>query len=258
MTSTKALAIADSYTITKNVVHGSPPLVMPSAPFESLGKIEFTMNHNSFFIDINSLYSYYIVFLKTVYRILTMSVDYVATATAAAAVGGVLWGVYQYAKRRITARQQVLFEVIKEFNESDQIKIAKDILGYGNVRKENKKPNWKQPDSYYNKTHLDQILRIIPAATEVEQGEKDIRDSFDSLIVFLGKIGYLLMVGAITRDETLYFRYYIQKIQADPNVRKYAKDYEFPLYRILLDELKKSHRLSKFHKYEKEIPIKLI
>jgi hypothetical protein len=38
MLSTKALAIADSHITTKNVVHGSPP-VMPSAPFESMSII---------------------------------------------------------------------------------------------------------------------------------------------------------------------------------------------------------------------------
>jgi hypothetical protein len=199
------------------------------------------------------LVSYHAVFLKLIYRISTMSLDYVATATAAAALGGVLWGVYEYSKARITARQQVLFEVIKEFNQSDQMKIAKDILGYGNVRKENKKKNWEQPDSYYSKDHLAQILRYIPPGTpgtEVEQGEKDIRDSFDALIVFLGKIGYLLMVGAITQDETVYFRYYMQKIQDDPNVREYTEKYDFPLYMILLDKLRKSRRFSKFRKYE--------
>jgi hypothetical protein len=181
-----------------------------------------------------------------------MSVDYVATATAAAALGGVLWGVYQYSKARITARQQVLFEAIKDFNESKQMKIAKDILGYGNVRKENRKDGWEHPDTYYTKDNLAQILRILPPGTEVEKGEKDIRDSFDALIVFLGKIGYLLMVGAITQDETLYFRYYIQKIQNDRNVKEYAEKYEFPLYMILIDELKKSRRFSKFRKYEEK------
>lgn len=59
-----------------------------------------------------------------------LSFDYVAAAAAATAVGGVAWGVYQYRKGQITQRQQVLFELVKELNESPDMRLAKEILGY--------------------------------------------------------------------------------------------------------------------------------
>ena len=160
-----------------------------------------------------------------------------------------LWGVYQYRKGQITTRQKVLFEAIEDFNESKELRIAKDILGYGYVRhsKENKKE--------YDQTDLKTILRYPKKDTPFVPAEIDIRNSFDALLVFLGKIGYMLMVGVITRNEALYFRYYIGKIEANDNVRNYAKENQFPLYKILLDELKKSHRFSRSQKYERYVPI---
>jgi hypothetical protein len=179
--------------------------------------------------------------------------EYATVVTTGIAAAGVLWGVYQYRKGQIMTRQKVLFEAIKEFNESKELQIAKDILGYGYVRrpKENKKEN--------DQTDLKTILRYpkkdTPFVPVTDPAEIDIRNSFDALIVFLGKIGYMLMVGVITRNEALYFRYYIGKIQDDDNVRNYTKENQFPLYKILLDEFKKSHRFSKAQKYERYVPI---
>jgi hypothetical protein len=178
-------------------------------------------------------------------------IDYtniIAAAAAAPAIFGVLWGVYQYTKGQTTTRQKVLFKAIKEFNESKEMQIAKDVLSYGYVRrpKEKKKENDQHQYilTYYSKTNLETILRSPKKDTTMDYvtdpAEIDIRNSFDSLIVFLGKIGYLLGVRAITLDETLYFQYYIHKTHKDKEfqaVQEYIDNYDFPLYKILIEEL---------------------
>jgi len=183
----------------------------------------------------------------------TLSIDYtniIAAAAAAPAIFGVLWGVYQYTKGQTTMRQKVLFKAITEFNGSKEMQIAKDILGYGYVRrpKEKKKENDQQEYilTYYSKTDLETILRSPKKDTPMDYvanpAEIDIRNSFDSLIVFLGKIGYLLGEDAITLDETLYFQYYVYKTHKDKEfevVQQYIKNYDFPLYKILTEELER-------------------
>jgi hypothetical protein len=44
-----------------------------------------------------------------------------------------------------------------------------------------------------------------------DPGMLEIKDSLDSFIVFLGKVGYSLDVGAIELAEIIYFQYWIHK-----------------------------------------------
>lgn len=177
-----------------------------------------------------------------------MSFDYIALATALAAMGGVFWGVYQYGKAQVTQRQAVLFELIKELNESPDLILAKQLLGYGHV----KKPNdvWKHKgDLNYYSDHLKEILGKKQRVDD-DDGEIEIRDSIDSFIVFLGKVGYSLKVGAIKRNEIIYFQYWIHKTIENDVLQGYInlEGNEFPLYQMLLKELTKSDILRKWRK----------
>jgi len=183
-----------------------------------------------------------------------LSFDYIALATASAALGGVLWGVYQYGKAQVTQRQAVLFEHIKELNQSKDLILAKQILGYGHVKKP--KYGWKHKgDPNYYSDHLGEILRNKERVDD--DGELEIKDSIDSFIVFLGKVGYSLKVGAIKRHEIIYFQYWIHKTIKNKMVQDYINqpDNEFPLYQMLLKELTKSgilHKWGKSYKLELE------
>jgi hypothetical protein len=132
--------------------------------------------------------------------------------------------------------------------------LAKEILGYGYVR--NTKYNWKQHDPrYYSADKLGEILKNDNEKTFDDPGELEIRDSFDFFIVFLGKIGYSLKVGALKRHEILFFNYYIDKATKNNAVEQYTTTNEFPLYRILVGEYRKYltfGRLTKWGRYKNE------
>jgi hypothetical protein len=176
-----------------------------------------------------------------------LPIDYIAAVTAAAGIGGILWGVYQYRQGQAAKRQEVLFLLVKEFNESENLHYAKQILGYNSVKVKDK----NNQDKYhrYSIEQLGQILKNDKEKSFNDPGELDIRDSFDNFIVFLGKIGYSLKVGAIKRHEILFFKYYIDKAKNNDAVERYSKTNEFPLYRILLNEYNKYPKIDKFTKW---------
>ena len=72
-------------------------------------------------------------------------------------------------------RQQVLFPLIKEFDESNEMNIAKQLLDdyYPTLRK-----GWRLEAEYYHKRHLKVILSMHAVN---DQGEAAIRKSFDAL-----------------------------------------------------------------------------
>lgn len=178
---------------------------------------------------------------------------YVALATVLAAMIPVFLGIRQYAKGQVTQRQQVLFGLIDELNKSPALEPAKRLLGYDYV--ETPKPlnktrnpegpaccyfvetlsflrNYKK-DSSDKKDSRDSPVRIDDA------GELQVKESLDSFIVFLGKVGYSLSIGALSLNEITYFQYYIGKTRTNVIVKDYIRNNEFPLYMVLLKELKK-------------------
>jgi hypothetical protein len=179
------------------------------------------------------------------------------TVTVLAAAAALLWGIYQYRKGQIIQRQQVLFELIKELNESKDLIHAKDILGYHNAKHPGNKWRHKDDPDYYSDKNLPKFLSYQEKRTdEDDPGELEIRISFDNFIVFLGKIGYSLKVGSLKRHEIIYFQYYIRRTMKNEVVTSYIEQSEFPLYRILLRELKKYgilRRWSKGSKWESEV-----
>lgn len=164
----------------------------------------------------------------------------IAAVTAVAAIAAIIFGLIQYGKGQTTQRQRVLFELVKELNDSPDMKLAKEILGYGLVNNPNE--NWRHEaePGYYCKQRLTEFL--VEKRLD-DPGALEIRNSFDSFIVFLGKIGYSLKVGAIKRSELVYFHYYIRKTIDTPEVTRYIARSQFPLYFVLLREATTQRRL---------------
>ena len=90
---------------------------------------------------------------------------------------------------------------------------------------------------YYHISNLQYILRDHTTLTIEDQGEISIRESFDALLDFFGKIGYLIKVGIMDKEETLYFLYDVKKIAENEFIMKYVKLYKFGLFVLLLEEI---------------------
>jgi len=85
----------------------------------------------------------------------------------------------------------------KEFNESRDMNFAREILTYGHLRVG--KESWKFPAEYYSLENLKDILKNDDEKHFTDPGELEVRDSFQTFIIFLGKLGYLLKVGTIKK-----------------------------------------------------------
>jgi hypothetical protein len=65
----------------------------------------------------------------------------------------------------------------------------------------------------------------------------EIRSSFDLLLDFFGKIGYLINVGLMEKEETFYFFYYIKKMVENESIMNYVFMYKFGLFAFLIKKL---------------------
>ena len=150
-----------------------------------------------------------------------------------------IWGVYEYRKNRILKRQEILFVLIQEFDKDldtqpNKMKDAKTLLDDFNIPKY---------DKSYKHENLKEILRYHGKREDDDYdldgnvddaGEIEIRASFDELLNYFGKLGYLLDRGLIKKDEIRYFEYYIKKAVKNEAVMRYARLYEFENFALLL------------------------
>jgi hypothetical protein len=173
------------------------------------------------------------------------SPDYVGYGTliaGVAAVGTVIWAIYQYSRGLVIQRQKVLFDHIEDLNKPGEFDLAKKLLGYGFVEIPNGAVYYSVDDEsrkdfkelQFLKTFKKDSIYVIPNPDELK-----IKESLDSFIAFIGKVGYSLSVGAIAPNEIIYFQYWISKIISNPTVTGYISNNEFPLYTVLLKELAK-------------------
>lgn len=104
---------------------------------------------------------------------------------------GLFCGTHTYRDGQILKRKEIIFSLIAEYDESEKMHVAKRILDDYNLNlnevlgKVNSSPPQKSIDRYYNKSKLKDILR---GGVEFDDGEEAIRDSFDSLLAFFGKL----------------------------------------------------------------------
>jgi len=137
-----------------------------------------------------------------------------------------------------------------EFEKSEKFKTAKLILDSfildPNDTTHPERKNWQRKEfdesgrGYYGKRNLEFILRVPKDNDKISDlGEHDIRNSFDSLLDFFGKLGYLMHIKIITEKEMIYFQYYIDRIRNNKWIIFYIKEYEFELFALLLYKLNK-------------------
>ena len=139
-------------------------------------------------------------------------------------VGGLFWGIYEYRENQRTKRKETLFQLVREFDRSEEINIAKKILdGYV----------YNFPESinlginYFGKENLKQILRYHENSEITDPNEIRIRESFSTLFDFFDRLGYLFSNGVIKQRELSYFSYYINKARESDGVLQFVKNYEF-------------------------------
>ena len=165
----------------------------------------------------------------------------------AAGLFGVLWGVHTYRQSQLLKRKETIFPLIAEYDESTKMEIAKRILDdFTDIKKKFFEGKIfvaeLKGDEYYTIKNLHDILRDDTIATKFDEGEDEIRDGFDSLLAFFGKLEYLLRIGLIRRTDLSYFQYYIYKVSGNKEVRDYVKLYNFQLYGMLDSRLNRGNK----------------
>lgn len=165
-----------------------------------------------------------------------------------AGLAGLFWGIYEYRQSQKLRRQQTLFEIVKEFEKPGNITYAKKLLDSFTLEP---REGWKLAKTnkdYYGPSKLSSILRDHNERSVEDVGELKIRESFDALLDFFGKLEYLLQMGLIKEKELLYFKYYIQSAAINQDVANYVRNYEFGLFALLVERLVKSRFLSEIPK----------
>lgn len=192
---------------------------------------------------------------STINSLITLSVGGGGIATF-------VWGIYEYRKNRILKRQEALFDLIRGFDkrdngESNKMNLAKMMLDDFTVD-EKTYSEWdghrKEGLGHYSIRNAERILRYhgqiskhddnfysIDRGVNIDSpifdyGEIQIRMSFDELLNFFGKLGYLLDRDIIKNEELKYFEYYIKKTIRNKAVMRYARLYEFENFALLLSE----------------------
>lgn len=151
----------------------------------------------------------------------------------------IVFGIYQYTKDQMIRRKDTVLPLISEFEDpSNNMYLAKELLDsfkYGVGLK------WKeQVYADYQVYHIDEkeIFRHHDDTNPInDMGEIEIRKSFDAIFDFFGKLGYLLNIGLLKKEELEYFQYYIKKAKDSESVGYYLSNYDFDLYHILLTKL---------------------
>lgn len=161
-----------------------------------------------------------------------------------------LWGLKQYRDGRIQKRQETVLSLIQKFKNSKEMKLAKHLVDNFEAHEVDtwnlKRGKIATTPNYYHKRHFKEILRYhneLPSNPDdslghdrevSDNGEHDIRNSLDSLLEFLGYVGYLMNIGLITRREAEYFDYYVKKIIEDEWSMRYVRIYKFTMFRMLV------------------------
>ena len=70
-------------------------------------------------------------------------------------VAGLFWGIYQYRQSRIEKRKDILFEIVREFDKSEEMNFAKRILDDFQLKVED---GWLNKFGFYAKLNLSTIL----------------------------------------------------------------------------------------------------
>jgi hypothetical protein len=164
------------------------------------------------------------------------------------AIGAGLWGLYkgldEYKESRklreqelkekqrelALKRQEIIFPLIKEFEENQNLFYAKELIDGVSIEAEPKKGATK-------KTYTGFDLDLLSKSPPFNDDELFMRIIIDNFLNFFGKIGYLLDNNIITKKEISYFLYYIERVVKRQPVMTYAKNLEYELFGVFLDKI---------------------
>ena len=168
------------------------------------------------------------------------------------AIGGGLWALFkglkeyrnsqqirkdeldEYKRGLTLKRQEILFPLIKEFDESENILYAKDLVAGIDIRL---KDNNGELQTYTKKDLSNYLTRMDYDTKQLDEHENRIRTIMDSLLNFFGKLGYLMDNELITKKEINYFFWYIEKAKNDKSIITFAKNLDYELFAVLLEKI---------------------
>jgi hypothetical protein len=157
-----------------------------------------------------------------------------------------------YWKGQLLNRKDLIIPLMKEFDNSEDLFLAKAIMDDftcnippSNTNSEILKNlyNMSQDDfEFYNKSNLKEFLRDHrdPEAEPVTSiKERTVRRSFDSMIYFFFKLEYLYRIGLLKKKELYYFKYYMNLAfhENDTGLWDYVDHYKLPLDRNFVDQV---------------------
>jgi YVTN family beta-propeller protein len=123
-------------------------------------------------------------------------------------------------------QKDIVFPLISEFDNSKDMDYAKKILDDHYFE--------HPPGGPHGLYTLNRLLSTLRDHTKPggkwDEGDGEIRDSFDSLLDFFSKLEYLRALKLLEDREMDYFRYYIDKAAENEAVVSYAETYKFPLH----------------------------
>jgi hypothetical protein len=151
--------------------------------------------------------------------------------TAVGAVG-LTQALYTYKENQKAKRKEIIFPLIDEFDNSEDLFLAKAILDDFTCSVPPYKTTNKfllefwdmstKDFQYYNKCNLNNFLRnhLDKNVEEItDPRERAIRKSFDAMIYFGFKLQYLYNIGILKKKELYYFQYDFDKLE-HRNVKK--------------------------------------
>jgi hypothetical protein len=179
-----------------------------------------------------------------------------------AAVGTLVWGIYEYREARSDKRKETFIELAEFFDTSKNMKFAKKILdtwaySYSKERKmyidpegifSYKSIGWILSVGHHGRNEFEQSnIDFLESIEKIDDEDLDfvwltLRDSFDDLFDFFERLRYLQKSNRITQDELEYFRYYIDAAKNMPQIMEFLTVYK---YRWQTQLKLKSHTIEK-------------
>jgi hypothetical protein len=148
------------------------------------------------------------------------------------AIAGFASGLFTYKKEQMLRRKESLFSELEKFDINEDLTYAKAILDDFAITIDNKT---------FHKLTLEETLRDHRKIGVSHNGEQLIRESFDSLLDFFGRLEYLIETKLLDKEKDLYhFDYYIKRAAELKPIQDYVRIYQFPLRGILHEELNKN------------------
>jgi hypothetical protein len=162
--------------------------------------------------------------------------------TVLVATAGVVIGLYTFHRNSQESqelkRKEVLADIVlplfDQFNTSEKMKIAKQILDLKPVILDENQDKYRSQEITYDQLHI--ALRVGSISPFAEK-ETEVRDSFQAFLEFLCKLDYLLAQKIMKTEDTGLFRYYIDMADKNPAIANAVQKYNYPMYGNLHKEL---------------------